>query len=185
MPQIYDTLLPLRRKVCWGFFHPKNPTASAGFEPANLGTKGQHATPRPPNPPAYILVLYTCQTKFDNYSVRKTCVATNRKHIVQSRDQLLKYICIWRHLHRSFQESVQLERLYNIIQIVFFFFLYGYTVIIFKLLQIWSPTSFLFNGYWVSLQTLKPPESPSTAKNWGCMELHLISPYTLSCHGRL
>jgi hypothetical protein len=26
------------------FFHPKNPTASAGFEPANLGTKGQHAT---------------------------------------------------------------------------------------------------------------------------------------------
>ena len=52
MPQIYDmrptALLPLRRKACWGFFRPKNPTASAGFEPANLGTKGQHATPRPP-----------------------------------------------------------------------------------------------------------------------------------------
>ena len=32
------------------FFHPKNPTASAGFESANLGTKGQHATPRPPKP---------------------------------------------------------------------------------------------------------------------------------------
>jgi len=32
MPQIYDM----------------GPTASAGFEPANLGTKGQHATPRPP-----------------------------------------------------------------------------------------------------------------------------------------
>jgi len=31
------------------FFALKNPTASAGFEPANLGTKGQHATPRPPN----------------------------------------------------------------------------------------------------------------------------------------
>ena len=29
-------------------FRPKNPTASAGFEPANLGTKVQHATPRPP-----------------------------------------------------------------------------------------------------------------------------------------
>ena len=28
----------------------KNATASAGFEPANLGTKGQHATPRPPKP---------------------------------------------------------------------------------------------------------------------------------------
>ena len=28
------------------FFAIKNPTASAGFEPANLGTKGQHATAR-------------------------------------------------------------------------------------------------------------------------------------------
>jgi len=27
-------------------FTLKNPTASAGFEPANLGTKGQHATSR-------------------------------------------------------------------------------------------------------------------------------------------
>ena len=27
---------------------PKNPTVSAGFEPANFCTKGQHATPRPP-----------------------------------------------------------------------------------------------------------------------------------------
>ena len=26
----------------------KNPTASTGFESANLGTKGQHATSRPP-----------------------------------------------------------------------------------------------------------------------------------------
>jgi len=45
MPQIYDmgptALLPLRRKACWGFFRPKNPTASAGFEPANLATKDQ------------------------------------------------------------------------------------------------------------------------------------------------
>ena len=30
------------------FFALKNPTASAGFETANLRTKGQHATPRPP-----------------------------------------------------------------------------------------------------------------------------------------
>jgi hypothetical protein len=28
----------------------KNPTASAGFEAANLGTKGQHLTSRPPKP---------------------------------------------------------------------------------------------------------------------------------------
>ena len=44
MPQIYDmgptALLPLRRKACCGFFRPKNPTASAGFEATNVGTKG-------------------------------------------------------------------------------------------------------------------------------------------------
>ena len=34
-------------RIC---FDLKNPTASAGFEPANLGTKGQHATSRPPKP---------------------------------------------------------------------------------------------------------------------------------------
>ena len=32
-------------------------TASAGFEPANLGTKGQHATSRPPKPIIIILIL--------------------------------------------------------------------------------------------------------------------------------
>ena len=32
------------------FFALKNPTASAGYEPANLGTKGQHATSRPLKP---------------------------------------------------------------------------------------------------------------------------------------
>jgi hypothetical protein len=31
-------------------FALKNPTASAGCEPANLGTKGQHTTSRPPKP---------------------------------------------------------------------------------------------------------------------------------------
>ena len=48
------------------FFALKNPTASVGFEPANLGSKGQHATPRPPKPsknikgyffPTFLLVL--------------------------------------------------------------------------------------------------------------------------------
>jgi hypothetical protein len=43
-------LLFLRRKACWGFFRSKNPTASAGCEPTNLGTKGQHPTSRPPKP---------------------------------------------------------------------------------------------------------------------------------------
>jgi len=47
---LLHALLPLRRKACWGFFCPKNPTASAGCEPANFGTKGQHTTSRPPKP---------------------------------------------------------------------------------------------------------------------------------------
>ena len=41
---------PQKEGVLRIFFRPKNPTASAGFEPAKLGTKGQHATPRPPKP---------------------------------------------------------------------------------------------------------------------------------------
>ena len=40
------TSLP-KEGVLRNFFALKNPTASAGFEPANLGTKGQHATSRP------------------------------------------------------------------------------------------------------------------------------------------
>ena len=37
-------LLPLRRKAYWGFSgHPKNPTASAEFEPANSSSSGQYA----------------------------------------------------------------------------------------------------------------------------------------------
>ena len=36
------------------FFRPKNPTGSAGCEPANLGTKGQHAISRPPKPLRWI-----------------------------------------------------------------------------------------------------------------------------------
>jgi len=54
MPHSYDmgptALRPLQRKARWRFFRPKNPTASAGCKPANLGTKGQHATSRPPKP---------------------------------------------------------------------------------------------------------------------------------------
>ena len=41
---------PPKEAVLRTFFALKNPTSSVGFEPANLGTKGQHATPRPPKP---------------------------------------------------------------------------------------------------------------------------------------
>jgi hypothetical protein len=42
-PRLY---FPSERKACLRIFLLfKNPTASAGFEPANLGTRGQHANP--------------------------------------------------------------------------------------------------------------------------------------------
>ena len=52
-------LLSFRRKACWGFFFAlKNPTASAEFEPANLGTKCQQATSRPPKLLPYVHIIY-------------------------------------------------------------------------------------------------------------------------------
>ena len=54
MPQIttWDRRLyfPSEGRRAEDLFRPKNPTVSAGFEPANFGTKSQHATPRPPKP---------------------------------------------------------------------------------------------------------------------------------------
>ena len=41
---------PFEGRRAEDFFVLKNPTASAGFEPANLCTKGQHATSRPAKP---------------------------------------------------------------------------------------------------------------------------------------
>ena len=46
-------------KACWGFYRPKNLTASAGCEPANLGTKGQHGICRPPKPLTTVQLLST------------------------------------------------------------------------------------------------------------------------------
>ena len=80
MPQICDMgpiiLLPFRRKACWGFFLSpfKNLTASAGFEPVNLGTKGQHATSAPPKP----RMLTTSQKNSTN--IRYSPWGCNRVH---------------------------------------------------------------------------------------------------------
>ena len=46
------------------FFALKNPTASAGFEPANLDTKGQHATSRPPK------LLHIYKTHVNKFKLR-------------------------------------------------------------------------------------------------------------------
>ena len=47
---------PPKEGVLRIIFALKNPTASAGFEPANLDTKGQHATPRPLKPLSVLLM---------------------------------------------------------------------------------------------------------------------------------
>ena len=39
---------PSQGRLAEDFFALKNPTASAGFQPADLGTKGQHVISRPP-----------------------------------------------------------------------------------------------------------------------------------------
>ena len=57
------------------FFALKNLTASAEFEPANLGTKGQHATSRPPKPlyeatPLLLPVVFTACTRMTLLSHR-------------------------------------------------------------------------------------------------------------------
>ena len=52
-------------------FALKNPTASAGFEPANLGTKGQHATCRPPKLLCVIIVY--CVMKVSSCSPPLEC----------------------------------------------------------------------------------------------------------------
>ena len=52
------------------FFALKNPTASAVFEPANLGIKGQHATSRPPKP----LTRSNKATRFDIFDYHQTVI---------------------------------------------------------------------------------------------------------------
>jgi len=47
---------PPKEGVLRIFFALKNPKSSAGFEPAKMGTKGQHATSRTPKP---MLLKYT------------------------------------------------------------------------------------------------------------------------------
>ena len=53
------------------FFALKNPTASAGFEPANLGTKDQHATSRPPKPRGLlkVVLVVNVSVKQENFTI--------------------------------------------------------------------------------------------------------------------
>ena len=64
MPQSWDMgqilSLPFPRKACGGFFRcPKNPTTSAGFEPANSGTR----TPKQPGSGVTEGLLVCCKSR--------------------------------------------------------------------------------------------------------------------------
>jgi hypothetical protein len=53
----------LRRKACYGFFRPKNSTASAGFEPAILGTRECKSESIEQNIRQQVLCRYASQKK--------------------------------------------------------------------------------------------------------------------------
>jgi len=77
---LLHAVMLLTEGVLRNFFRPKIPTASAGCEPANLGTKGQHATSRPPKPLCWPLVLavkYTNKMKTKIFK-RIYCYYTNK-----------------------------------------------------------------------------------------------------------
>jgi hypothetical protein len=51
---------PSEGRCAEGFFRPEK---SDGFEPSNLGTKGQHATSRPPKPLCSVKLVDVCSVK--------------------------------------------------------------------------------------------------------------------------
>ena len=62
-------LLPSEGRRAEDFFALKNPTASVGFEPANLGTKGQHATSRPPKPIKMNITMFLNHIVYNVYII--------------------------------------------------------------------------------------------------------------------
>jgi hypothetical protein len=111
-------LLPLRKKACWGFFRPKNPMASAVCEPANLGTKDQHTTSRPPKPLTNVYnlcvllkpALHICMSavphslkvhecKFSERPAYALLTLQTLQHIVWSATLIIKFCTLgWIHL---------------------------------------------------------------------------------------
>ena len=88
---------PSEGKRAEDFFALKNPKALAGFEPANLGTKGQHATSIPPKPLSLTSIcckcLFVVSNKIGTYvSVFGKCVSKwNCPHRRATLVVILKY----------------------------------------------------------------------------------------------
>jgi hypothetical protein len=106
-------LLPLRRKACWGFFRPKIPTALAGCEPTNLGTKGQHATSGPSKPYQIlsaqkdVLIVETINALFHDNAVTSLPFQTPGFSNFMSQSQYVKWSVVqWSGLHRGVPWSV-------------------------------------------------------------------------------
>jgi hypothetical protein len=74
------------RRHAENFFALKNPTASAGFESANLSTKSQHATSRPPKP--IFCLLYAIKSPFQTTA---TTSKRNTQYVLSNR--ALLYLC--------------------------------------------------------------------------------------------
>jgi hypothetical protein len=74
------------------FFALKNPTASAGFEPANFCTGSQHATSRPPKPLNDLWFRAEIRVAHPEEGVEHT--ETCRRKVVN----ILLYKCVYVHL---------------------------------------------------------------------------------------
>ena len=73
---------PSEGRCAEDFFRPKNPTASAGFEPTNLGTKGQHSTRRPPNHHTFYIMNKWINKPTSKKKITKTiCDSVNRTRL--------------------------------------------------------------------------------------------------------
>jgi hypothetical protein len=90
MPQICNmrlmALLPFQGKACWGFFRLKNPTDSAGSEPAILGTRGQHANHQTTEAAVLYRVIHKSLRDFQPLRYSSRDGHAKREHVNRGRD---------------------------------------------------------------------------------------------------
>ena len=87
---------PSEGRLAEDFFTLKNPTASVGFEPTNLGTKGQHATSRPPKPLTNPLLFPSCDSHIVEVKRRITWNYTQAVKSARVYFMVHSDTCFWR-----------------------------------------------------------------------------------------